>query len=99
MTQPGASRLWGCYVGCFVSASVAVLGLTSAIELFYHHQLQSSVGQPLRWLGQLWATNQPMPWLLSALALGTGLVGWVFFKRRWSRVWHSPALKHSGALP
>jgi branched-chain amino acid transport system permease protein len=48
MTQPGASRLWGCYVGCFVSASVAVLGLTSAIELFYHHQLQSSGGQPLQ---------------------------------------------------
>ena len=97
--QAGASRLWGWYLGCLVSAAVATLGAASAIELFYHHQLQSSVGQPLRWLGQLWATDQPWPWVLAALTLLTGLAGWRWFKRQWDQAWETMAFHSSGAAP
>ena len=85
MTQPGAARLWGAYLGCLVSAAVACLGAASAIELLYHRQMQSSMGQPLRWLGQSWATDQPGPWVGAALIWATGLVGWWFFKRKWAK--------------
>ena len=97
--QAGASRLWGWYLGCLISAAVATLGAASLIELFYHHQLQSSVGQPLRWLGQPWATEQPLPWVLAAMALATGLTGWRLFKRQWVKAWESMASPSSGAAP
>jgi len=97
--QAGASRLWGWYLGCLISAAVATLGAASAIELFYHHQLQSSVGQPLRWLGQLWATDQPWPWVLAAVTLLTGLAGWRLFKRRWDKAWESMASPSGEAAP
>jgi len=97
--QAGASRLWGWYLGCSISAAVATLGAASAIELFYHHQLQSSVGQPLRWLGQLWATDQPWPWLLAALTFFIGLAGWRWFKRQWDKAWESMASHSGGAAP
>ena len=97
--QAGASRLWGWYLGCLISAAVATLGVASAIELFYHHQLQSSVGQPLRWLGQLWATDQPWPWVLAAMTLLIGLAGWRLFKRQWDKAWETLASPSSGAAP
>jgi len=97
--QAGATRLWGWYLGCLVSAAVATLGAASAIELFYHHQLQSSVGQPLRWLGQLWATDQPWPWVLAAVTLLAGLAGWRWFKRQWDKAWESMASPSSEAAP
>jgi len=95
--QPEASRLWRWYLGCLFSACVSTSGAASAIELFYHHQLQSSVGTPLRWLGQSWATDQPMPWALAALAMITGAAGWVFFKRRWNQTWDTMLLPPRGA--
>ncbi len=95
--QPEASRLWAWYLGCLISAAVAALGAASAIELFYHHQLQSSVGTPLRWLGKSWATDQPMPWALAALALITGAAGWVFFKSRWNQARDTVSLPPRGA--
>jgi hypothetical protein len=82
-----------------ISAAVATLGAASAIELFYHHQLQSSVGQPLRWLGQFWATDQPWPWGLAAVTLLTGLAGWRLFKRRWDKAWESMASPSGEAAP
>ena len=71
--QAHASRLWVWYLGCLISAAVATLGAASLIELFYHHQLQSSVGQPLHWLGQPWATDVAWHWALPALAGAAGL--------------------------
>jgi len=97
--QAGASRLWGWYLGCLISAAVATLGAASAIELFYHHQLQSSMGQPLRWLGQFWAPDQPWPWVLAAVTLLTGLAGWRLFKRRWDKAWESMASPSGEAAP
>ena len=97
--QAGASRLWGWYLGCLISAAVATLGVASAIELFYHHQLQSSVGQPLRWLGQLWATDQPWPWVLAAMTLLIGLAGWRLFKRQWGKALESMAFPSGEAAP
>ena len=97
--RAGASRLWGWYLGCLTSAAVASLGAASAIELFYHHQLQSSVGQPLRWLGQLWATDQPWPWVLAAVTLLTGLAGWRLYKRQWDKSWESMASPSGEAAP
>lgn len=97
--QPGAARLWAWYLGCLISAAVAALGATSAIELFYHHQWQSSVGQPLRWLGQSWDTHQPLPWVLATLAWIAGLLAWRFFKRHWHLAWEKLALPASGAAP
>jgi branched-chain amino acid transport system permease protein len=99
LKQAGASRLWGWYLGCLISAAVAILGAASAIELFYHHQLQSSVGQPLRWLGQFWATDQPWPWVLAAVTLLTGLAGWRLFKRQWDKAWESMASPSGEAAP
>ena len=97
--QAGASRLWGWYLGCLTSAAVATLGAASAIELFYHHQLQSSMGHPLRWLGQIWATDQPWPWVLAAMTLLIGLAGWRLFKRQWDKAWETLASPSSGAAP
>ena len=97
--QAGASRLWGWYLGCLTSAAVATLGAASAIEMFYHHQLQSSVGQPLRWLGQLWATDQPWPWVLAAMTLLIGLAGWRLFKHQWDKAWETMASPNSEAAP
>ena len=97
--QTGASRLWGWYLGCLTSAAVATLGAASAIEMFYHHQLQSSVGQPLRWLGQLWATDQPWPWVLAAMTLLIGLAGWRLFKHQWDKAWETMASPNSEAAP
>lgn len=97
--QAGASRLWGWYLGCLISAAVATLGVASAIELFYHHQLQSSVGQPLRWLGQIWATDQPWPWVLAAMTLLIGLAGWRVFKRQWGKALESMASPSGEAAP
>ena len=97
--QAGASRLWGWYLGCLTSAAVATLGAASAIEMFYHHQLQSSVGQPLRWLGQLWATDQPWPWVLAAMTLLIGLAGWRLFKHQWDKAWETMASPNSEAKP
>ena len=97
--QAGASRLWGWYLGCLTSAAVATLGAASAIEMFYHHQLQSSVGQPLRWLGQLWATDQPWPWVLAAMTLLIGLAGWRLFKHPWDKAWETMASPNSEAKP
>ena len=99
VTRTGAARLWPWYRGCLMSAGVAALGAASAIELFYHRQWHSSVGQPLRWLGQPWATDQPLPWVLAALALTAGLVGWMFCKRHWDRVWGQMAWVPNGANP
>ena len=98
-TQPGASRLWPGYLGCLVSAAVACLGAASAIELLYHRQMQSSMGQPLRWLGQSWATDQPWPWVLAAVTLAAGLAGWRLFKRRWVKACLTLAPPGSGAAP
>ncbi len=97
--RAGASRLWGWYLGCLTSAAVATLGAASAIEMFYHHQLQSSVGQPLRWLGQLWATDQPWPWVLAAMTLLIGLAGWRLFKHQWDKAWETMASPNSEAKP
>jgi branched-chain amino acid transport system permease protein len=99
VTRTGAARLWPWYLGCLMSAGVAALGAASAIELFYHRQWHSSVGQPLRWLGQPWATDQPLPWVLAALALTAGLVGWMFCKRHWDRTWGQMAWVPNGANP
>ena len=99
VTRTGAARLWPWYLGCLMSAGVAALGAASAIELFYHRQWHSSVGQPLRWLGQPWATDQPLPWVLAALALTAGLVGWMFCKRHWDRAWGQMAWVPNGANP
>jgi hypothetical protein len=82
-----------------ISAFLATLGTASGIELFYHHQLQSSVGQPLRWLGQFWATDQPWPWVLAAVTLLTGLAGWRLFKRQWDKAWKAMASHSGGAKP
>ena len=97
--QAHASRLWVWYLGCLISAAVATLGAASLIELFYHHQLQSSVGQPLHWLGQPWATEQPLPWVLAAMALATGLTGWRLFKRQWEKTCKTMAAPSSAAAP
>ena len=97
--RAGASRLWGWYLGCLISAAVATLGVASASELFYHHQLQSSVGQPLRWLGQIWATDQPWPWVLAAMTLLIGLAGWRVFKRQWGKALESMASPSGEAAP
>ena len=97
--QAHASRLWVWYLGCLISAAVATLGAASLIELFYHHQLQSSVGQPLHWLGQPWATEQPLPWVLAAMALATGLTGWRLFKRQWEKTCKPMAAPSSAATP
>ena len=99
VTRTGAARLWPWYLGCLMSAGVAALGAASAIELFYHRQWHSSVGQPLRWLGQPWATDQPLPWVLAALALTAGLVGWMFCKRHGDRAWGQMAWVPNGANP
>ena len=99
VTRTGVARLWPWYLGCLMSAGVAALGAASAIELFYHRQWHSSVGQPLRWLGQPWATDQPLPWVLAALALTAGLVGWMFCKRHWDRAWGQMAWVPNGANP
>ena len=99
VTRTGAARLWPWYPGCLMCAGLAALGAASAIELFYHRQWHSSVGQPLRWLGQPWATDQPLPWVLAALALTAGLVGWMFCKRHWDRTWGQMAWVPNGANP
>ena len=99
VTRTGVARLWPWYLGCLMSAGVAALGAASTIELFYHRQWHSSVGQPLRWLGQPWATDQPLPWVLAALALTAGLVGWMFCKRHWDRTWGQMAWVPNGANP
>jgi branched-chain amino acid transport system permease protein len=99
VTRTGAARLWPWYLGCLMSAGVVALGAASAIELLYHRQWHSSVGQPLRWLGQPWATDQPLPWVLAALALTAGLVGWMFCKRHWDRAWGQMAWVPNGANP
>ena len=99
VTRTGVARLWPWYLGCLMSAGVAALGAASTIELFYHRQWHSSVGQPLRWLGQPWATDQPLPWVLAALALTAGLVGWRFCKRHWDRTWAQMAWVPNGANP
>ena len=99
VTRTGAARLWPWYLGCLISASVVALGAASAIELFYHRQWHSSVGQPLRWLGQSWATDQPLPWVLAALALSAGLLGWMRCKRHWDRAWDQLAFGPNGASP
>ena len=99
VTRTGAARLWPWYLGCLMSAGVVALGAASAIELLYHRQWHSSVGQPLRWLGQPWATDQPLPWVLAALALAAGLVGWMFCKRHWDRTWGQMAWVPNGANP
>ena len=97
--QAHASRLWVWYLGCLISAAVATLGAASLIELFYHHQLQSSLGQPLHWLGQPWATEQPLPWVLAAMALATGLTGLRLFKRQWEKTCKTMAAPSSAAAP
>jgi branched-chain amino acid transport system permease protein len=99
VTRTGVARLWPWYLGCLMSAGVAALGAASTIELFYHRQWHSSVGQPLRWLGQPWATDQPLPWVLAALSLTAGLVGWRFCKRHWDRTWAQMAWVPNGANP
>jgi hypothetical protein len=63
------------------------LGAVSAIEFLYHHQLQTLGAQPMHWLGMPWATDRLGPWLAAASALALGLLGWVYFKRHWDRVW------------
>jgi len=99
VTRTGAARLWPWYLGCLMSAGVVALGAASAIELFYHRQWHSSVGQPLHWLGQPWATDQPLPWVLAALALTAGWVGWMYCKRHWDRAWDQMAWVPNGANP
>ena len=99
VTRTGAARLWPWYLGCLMSAGVVALGAASAIELLYHRQWHSSVGQPLRWLGQPWATDQPLPWVLAALALTAGWVGWMYCKRHWDRAWDQMAFVPNGANP
>ena len=99
VTRTGVARLWPWYLGCLMSAGVAALGAASAIELFYHRQWHASVGQPLRWLGQPWSTDQPLPWVLAALALTAGWVGWMYCKRHWDRAWDQMAWVPNGANP
>ena len=85
MSAHAGARLWGWYGAMLASAALACLGATSAIEFFYHQQLQSTTGQPMRWLGRPWDTEQALPWLAAALALVSGLACLAFFKRRWQQ--------------
>jgi branched-chain amino acid transport system permease protein len=85
MSAHACARLWGWYGAMLASAVLACLGATSAIEFFYHQQLQTTTGQPMRWLGMPWDTEQALPWLAAALALFSGLACLAFFKRRWQQ--------------
>lgn len=87
MRHTGAASLWPWFGALLACAALAGLGALSAMEFLYHHQLHTLGSQPIRWLGMSWATDRLGPWLAAASALALGLLGWVYVKKHWDRVW------------
>ena len=66
-------QIWVSYLGMFVTAFVALIGAGAMIEMVYHLQLNSALGNNLKFMGILLNAKGVDSWFGSAFVMLTGL--------------------------
>ena len=66
-------QLWVSYLGLFVTAFVALIGAGAMIEMVYHLQLNSALGDNLKFMGIVLNAKGVDSWFGSAFVMLTGL--------------------------
>ena len=83
-------QIWVSYLGLFVTALVALLGAGAMIEMVYHLQLNSALGNHLKFLGMTLNAKGVDSWFGSTFVMLTGLglfeVARRHFLEEWSEI-------------
>ena len=81
------NRLWGLYGGLLLTGAVMVVGAAAIVEMVYHMQLNSALGDTVNFMGVELDTKRASSWIgvTALLAVGVALVEVV--RRRFARVW------------
>jgi len=83
-------ELLGSYLGLLSTGLVMLLGFSALIEMGYHLQLNSAMGDTLSYLGITLNTREASSWLgvLAVAGVGLGLFEWARrgFAEKWARV-------------
>ena len=83
-------ELLGSYLGLLFTGLVMLLGFSALIEMGYHLQLNSAMGDTLSYLGITLNTREASSWLgvLAVAGVGLGLFEWARrgFAEKWARV-------------
>jgi branched-chain amino acid transport system permease protein len=66
-------QVWVSYLGLFVTAFVALIGAGAMIEMVYHLQLNSALGNNLKFMGILLDAKGVDSWVGSVFVMLTGL--------------------------
>ena len=66
-------QIWVSYLGMFVTAFVALIGAGAMIEMVYHLQLNSALGDNLKFMGIVLNAKGVDSWFGSAFVMFTGL--------------------------
>ena len=66
-------QIWVSYLGLFVTAFVALIGAGAMIEMVYHLQLNSALGDNLKFMGIILNAKGVDSWFGSAFVMLTGL--------------------------
>ena len=66
-------QIWVSYLGMFVTAFVALIGAGAMIEMVYHLQLNSALGNNLKFMGIVLNAKGVDSWFGSAFVMFTGL--------------------------
>jgi branched-chain amino acid transport system permease protein len=66
-------HIWVSYLGLFVTAFVALIGAGAMIEMVYHLQLNSALGDNLKFMGIVLNAKGVDSWFGSAFVMLTGL--------------------------
>jgi branched-chain amino acid transport system permease protein len=66
-------QIWVSYLGLFVTAFVALIGAGAMIEMVYHLQLNSALGDNLKFMGIVLNAKGVDSWFGSAFVMLTGL--------------------------
>jgi branched-chain amino acid transport system permease protein len=80
-------RLWVSYLALAGTALVVLLGAAAMIEMVYHLQLNSALGNQLRFLGATLDAGSVDSWFGAAFVLATGLGMFELVRRHFKRQW------------
>jgi branched-chain amino acid transport system permease protein len=82
-------QIWVSYLGLFVTAFVALIGAGAMIEMVYHLQLNSALGDNLKFMGIVLNAKGVDSWFGSALVMLTGLGLFEAIRRHFLIEWGS----------
>ena len=80
-------RLRDPYIGLILTSLVPALGSVLLIELTYHITLDTGQGPVTRLFGIPMDTSTPGPWVLAAFVLLSGMIAFLYYRRRFAECW------------